>query len=76
MSEEDSYPAVRLMLRHGNLVAVILGLLVAAAGLWVAGAGMGWWWGAAGIVGGLLAYFFLRLLNELIHIIADTLLPQ
>lgn len=76
MTEETSYPAVRFMLRFGNMVAVLIGLAVAVGGLWLAMTGMGWPWGAAGLVGGLLAFFFLRILSELIHIIADTLLPQ
>ena len=76
MTDETSYPAVRFMLRFGNIVAVLMGLAVAVAGLWAAMAGMGWPWGAAGLVGGLLAFFFLRIFSELIQIIADTLLPQ
>ena len=76
MNEETSYPAVRFLLRFGKPLALILGISVAAGGLWAAGAGMGWWWGAGGVIGGLLVFLFVRVFMELVHIVADTLLPQ
>lgn len=76
MIEENAYPAVRFLLRFGKPLALVLGVAIAAGGLWAAGAGLGWWWGAAGVIGGLLVFFFMRVFSELVHILADTLLPQ
>jgi membrane protein implicated in regulation of membrane protease activity len=67
MAEENSYPAVRFMLRFSKLFALILGLAVAAGELWAAAARLGWWRTAAGVVGGLLVFFFVRFFAELVH---------
>jgi hypothetical protein len=74
--EENTFPTVRFMLRSGHTVAAALGVIVVIGGLWLASAGQGWAWAVAGVVVGAVTYGFVRLLVELLQIIADTLLPQ
>ncbi|MGP0091818.1 MAG: hypothetical protein ACLPKB_17935 [Xanthobacteraceae bacterium] len=71
-----SYPAVRLMLRYGNAIAVAAALLVAACGLWAALGGWGWGFALVGILAALLLYVLLRSYREVIQIVTNTLLPQ
>jgi hypothetical protein len=73
---QHQYPTVQFMKSSGDIVAVVVALLVLAGGCWLAAAGFGWGWAAAGAVAGVLLYGFIRLLVELVRIIADTLLPQ
>lgn len=73
-TEADPYPTIRFMLRHGTKVATVLGVVVVLAGL--ALTVHGWGWAIAGVGGGLVVYYFVRILTELLAIVADTLLPQ
>ena len=76
MNEEKSYPAVQMMLSFGKPIAWVMGLACAVCGISLSSVGLGWGWSAGGVVGGIVMYFFVRILTELIEIIAATLLPQ
>ena len=69
-----TYPAIRFVLRWGNAVALVTGMAIVLAGLWV-GVQAGWLCGAAIVAAGLLAFLLLRTFAELVHIVSDTLLP-
>jgi hypothetical protein len=75
MTETASYPAIRFLLRFGNALALVVGLVIVLAGLWTGAGGAGWLCGAAIVAAGLLAFLLLRTFAELLHIVADTLLP-
>ncbi len=73
---QQHYPAVRFVVRHGATVAWLVPALIAAAGL--AGFAFHWgpWISSALIVGAATLFCVLRLVVELVQIIAETLLPQ
>jgi fucose permease len=73
---EPAYPAVRLIGRYGHLMAIIIGLVLAAIGVFVGMQGAGWGWAALGVVAGGFGYLMMRSYAELIAIITETLLPQ
>jgi hypothetical protein len=75
-SADQPYPAVRMLRRYGNWIALGLGLAVAAAGVWAAAAGHGAVWLPVGLVVGAFAAFLMRSYVELVRIIADMLLPR
>lgn len=73
----EQYPALGIMVRHGNVLAILAGLvpvLMAAAG--IALDGWPWGWGIAGLAIGLVAFFGVRVAAELVRVIVDMLLPQ
>ncbi len=69
----NQYPILNILVRHGNLVAVILGLLPIALAVIVNAAPV--MLGAAIIAGGILG-FFVRSYVELVRVVIDMLLPQ
>lgn len=73
---QRKYPAVRFVVQHGALLAWIIPAVVALAG--VLGVALhGNAWVAAGTILGAAALFcVLRVVVELVQIIAETLLPQ
>ena len=71
-----TYPAVLLVATHGRAIAVAAAVLTALLALAVAMAGGGI---VSAIVGVLLAglvWAGLRLLGELVEVVAETLLPR
>ena len=73
---DKAYPVVRLLVRHGNALAVATGVAIALAGLCGAATGFGWAWLPAGLVVGAFAGFLMRSYVELARIITDLLLPR
>lgn len=69
----SQYPILNILVRHGNLLAVILGALPIALALALNAAPV--MLGAA-IVGGVIAGFFVRSYVELVQVVIDMLLPQ
>ena len=73
----EQYPAVRMMVRYGSLLAILVGLSLPALALFgVLGAGWHWVWLLAAFVAGAALWFVFRTFAELTQIIADMLLPQ
>ena len=78
MDEESrrAYPAIYLLVRHGSGIATGLAALIPLAGLWAWLAGYSILLLAGGVLGGLIAYLFLRSYVEMARLIADMLLPK
>jgi len=74
--QQHRYPAVRFVVQHGALLVWLVPAVVAAAG--VAGLALNWglWVVAGMVVGAAVLSCVLRVLVELVQIIAETLLPQ
>ena len=75
-SDEQSYETMELMARHHRVIAIAVALVLLAFG----GVGAARTGHAELALGGALAalgaYFFLRLLGEMVIVISDTLLPK
>jgi len=73
---QQRYPAVRIVVQHGALLAFLIPALVAIAGL--ASFALHWSpWLSGGLIAGAAALFcVMRVVVELVQIIAETLLPQ
>jgi hypothetical protein len=79
-SADAPYPAVRLLRRHGAIIAVAFGVVPALGGLWAmlvwGGPGGGIGWLVGGVAAGAAVGFLMRSYVELVRIIADMLLPR
>lgn len=73
---DTAYPVVRLLVRHGNILAIAAGAVLAIAGIWGALAGFGWAWALAGVLAGAFGGFIMRSYVEVVRLIADMLLPR
>ena len=72
----NTYPAILFTARHGRRVAFAVAALVALVGLtasYFCGSMIG---AAASLAGAIATWAVLRVLAELIEVIADTLLPR
>lgn len=74
--EEPSYPMLRLIARHGSLIAAFIGLLLPLLGVLAGLADYGWAWTGLGVVGGAIAWALMKSYAEMVAVICDTLLPQ
>ena len=73
----EQYPAVRIMVKHGNWLAIVVGLCLPAVVLvGMAVIGWHWIWLLVAILAGIALGFAFRTFAELTRIIADMLLPQ
>jgi len=70
------YPFIELVAQHGRRLSLAISAVAAllAVGLLVMGDSVVA--GVAGLVGAAVLYPLVRLLSELIEIIADTLMPR
>lgn len=73
---QQRYPAVRFVVRHGALIAWVVPVLVAVAGLLGSVLCGNAWLAAGAVVGAAILFCVLRVVVELVQIIAETLLPQ
>lgn len=71
-----SYPVLNLMLRHGRWITILLALLPLFGGLAATSQGAPGWWLALAITVSAVAFLLLRLLLEVLQILADFILPQ
>ncbi len=69
----SQYPILNILVRHGNLLAVILGLLPIAIAVALDAEPV--MLGAA-IVAGVILGFFVRSYVELVRVVIDMLMPQ
>jgi hypothetical protein len=77
MTDLPRYPALGFIVSYGRLLAVLVGLVIVAAGIVAAFVfGAHWIWAAGGIAGGALAWVLLTSYTEVVTIISETLLPQ
>ena len=73
---QQRYPAVRCVVQRGALLAWLIPTVVAIAGF--AGFALHWgpWISVGLVVGAAVLFCVLRVVIELVQIIAETLLPQ
>lgn len=72
----DSYPTIKLIVEHGNAIAVLIGLLPLAGAIALVAFGLHWMILIAGAVTAAVVYFLLRSYVELVRVMADMLLPK
>jgi hypothetical protein len=71
-----TYPAVQLVARHGRNLAIFVGALIAIAAVAALLFGAGASIVAAGFIAAVATWGFLRLLAEIVEVVAETLLPR
>lgn len=76
MPPMPSYPAVNILVRHGRLIAVLLGILPLIAAVWMVVVGVPTAFAVAAVVAAPVLYLLVRSYVELVTIIADMLLPK
>lgn len=76
MPPVPSYPAVNILLRHGRLIAVFIGIVPLIVAVWMVVAGAPTTFAVAAIVAAPVLYLLIRSYVELVTIIADMLLPK
>jgi|TARA_Y100000031_G_scaffold114548_1_gene126667 hypothetical protein len=69
----NQYPTLNILVRFGDAVALILGLLPIALALALGAAPLIL---AAAVIAGLILGFFVRSYVELVRVVTDMLLPQ
>ncbi len=72
----QDYPTLRLLEKHGDMLAVAVSLLPAGAGLTASLSGASWWWLAAGLIAAAFLYLAARSYIELVRLMIDMLLPK
>lgn len=73
---DPAYPFIRLFVRYAKALALGLSALVLILGAIAVAAGLPAWVLLAAIVLAAIAFAVMRLVGELVTLIADTLLPQ
>jgi hypothetical protein len=71
----NSYPAVGFLVRHGNVVAIVLSALPVLAAAWLALGGH-WWWAVLALCAAPVTYLFVKSYMELVALISDMLIPK
>ena len=72
----DQYPAIKLIVERGNLLAIVIGLLPLLGALVLCGFGMHWLVVPAGAVAAAVVYLLMRSYVELVRVMADMLIPK
>jgi hypothetical protein len=73
---QPTYPTLHLFAKHGHAIAIAFAMAIAVAGLIAWLAGLGWGWALFALAVAAAAYLLLRCLGELIHLIADAMIPK
>ena len=74
---EPEFPALMFLARHGHPVAILCGLFVFLAGLWLvldgvmAGAGL-----IASTIAALIVYLLVRVLWDITRLLSETMIPK
>ena len=72
----DQYPAIKLIVERGNLLAIVIGLLPLLGALVLCAFGMHWLVVLAGAVAAAVVYLLMRSYVELVRVMADMLIPK
>ena len=72
----EQYPAIRFLLRFGEVFALVVALLPVSAGIIAAFYGWHWMVLVAGVAGSLVLAVLLKSYVELVRVIADMLMPR
>lgn len=70
------YPAVLLVARYGRRLAIAVGAVIAIAAVVALLLGQPLAAAAAGIIAAVAVWGLLRLLAEIVEVVAETLLPR
>ena len=73
---DPAYRTLYFLVRHGNLVAIVVGLAPLVAGVWAYAAGLSIAYAVAGLFGAAFLYLIMRSYVELVRVIVDMLLPK
>ena len=76
MAETETYSTIKFFLRNGEMLAWVVGVLVAASGIWAAFNGGNWICAVSGLAVGWFAFMLMRCFREVLALVADTLMPQ
>jgi len=71
-----TYSTLHFLVRHGDWVAAIVGLVPVVGGVLAWASGLSSAYAAAGILGGAFLYLIMRSYVELVRVIVDMLLPK
>ena len=71
-----TYPAVLLVARHGRRLAIAVGAVIAIAAVVALLLGQPVAAAAAGLIAAVAVWGLLRLLAEIVEVVAETLLPR
>ena len=72
----EQYPALKLIVERGNLLAAAIGVLPLFGAIALVALGAHWFAVIAGAVAAAVVYFLMRSYVELVRVIADMLLPK
>ena len=73
----DQYPTIKLIVEHGNAIAMLIAVLPLLGGIALfALLSMHWLVLAAGLVTSLVLLLLMRSYVELVRVISDMLLPK
>jgi hypothetical protein len=75
-TDNPTYPALNFLVRYGDWVAIVVGVVPVLAGGIASGMGMSIMFGIAGLVAGAFLYLMMRSFVELVRVIVDMLLPK
>lgn len=74
--DDEQYPTLRLLMRHGKGIAIAAAAFGVICGLWAAVALQAWGFAAVGVIAGGVFYALVRSYVELITLVTDMLLPK
>ena len=72
----NKYPAVLFVARYGRRLALVVGVVIASAALVALIFGQPTVVAAAGLIAAAAFWGLLRLLAEIVEVVAETLLPR
>jgi hypothetical protein len=72
----DSYPTIKFIVEHGNLLAIGIGLLPLLGAVALVILGVHWFALIAGAVAAGVVFLLMKSYVELVRVIADMLLPK
>ena len=72
----DQYPTLKLIVEHGERLAIVVGILPLMGGLALFGVGVHWLAIVAGAVAAIVVYLLMRSYVELVRVMADMLIPK
>lgn len=75
-STHPTYGTLHFLVRHGDWVAAIVGLVPAVGGVLAWASGLSLVYAVVGILAGAFLYLIMRSYVELVRVIVDMLLPK
>lgn len=72
----ETYPTIKFFLKHGNTLAWLIGIAIAAYGIYGTYSAGSWACAVVGVAAGWFGYMAMKCIREVLHLVADTLMPQ